>query len=79
MLLKQLKHLEIMFLMVVKNIISVFPTKSTLILRDISVTRLQIPIMLGFAVTDYKVQGTLFQTVILDLYKKFNSKSGGLY
>lgn len=40
----------------------------------ISIIRLQIPIMLGFMVTDYKLQGTTFQTVILDLYKYFKSK-----
>lgn len=32
---------------------------------------------LGFAVTDYKVQGATFQIAVLDLHRKSNSGSGG--
>lgn len=54
-LLKQLKRLEITFLMLLKNVFLVFLAKSTLIIRNISIIRLQIPMTLGFAVMDYMI------------------------
>ena len=79
MLLEQPKHSDITFSIVVDNVFPVFPAKSTLTLRDISITKLQIPMTSDLAVTDYKVQRATFQTTVLDLYRKSNSESGDLH
>lgn len=65
--------------MLPKNVFSVFPPKSTLTIRGISVTRLQIPMTPRFAVTDYKVQGATFRTVILDLHRHSKCKDKSSY
>lgn len=61
-----------------KKVFLVFPTKSILILRDISVTRVQIPITPSFVVINYKIQEVTFRTAILDLHRKSNSENRGL-
>lgn len=60
------------------DIFPVFPTKSTLTIRGISVSRLQIPMTPGFAVTDYKIQGATFRSALLDLRRgsKINGSGG---
>lgn len=45
----------------------VLSEKSSVSFRTRSIFRLQIPIMLAFAKTDYKVQGTIFTSAIIDL------------
>lgn len=60
--------------MLPENVFPIFLAKSTLTICGISITRLQIPMTPGFAVTEYKVQGATFQSAILDLHR--NSKSG---
>lgn len=59
-LLKRPKRLEITFLILLKNVFLVFLAKSTLTIYNISITRLQIPITPGFAVTDYMIQEATF-------------------
>lgn len=46
--------------MVAKNVFLIFLTKSTLTLHNISITRLQILIMLCFIVMEYKIQEATF-------------------
>ncbi len=46
-------------------------------MRGMSVTRLQIPMTPGFAVTDYKVQGATFRTAVLDLHRHSKSRDKG--
>ncbi len=48
-------------------------------MRGISVTRLQIPMTPGFAVTEYKVRGATFRTAVLDLHKNTKSGDKGLH
>lgn len=43
-------------------------------MHDISDIRLQIPMMPGFVISEYKVQRTTFQIAVLDLHH--NSKTG---
>lgn len=43
------------------------------------VARLQILIMLGFAVIKYKVQEVTFQPAILDLYRNFKKRNKDLH
>ena len=49
------------------DVFPTFPIKSTLKLPGLKVSRNQIPLTPGFAVTDYKVQGATFKTAVLDL------------
>lgn len=48
-------NLKIPFLILLANVYPVFPNRSTILLPTGSIFRLQIPITLGFALTDYKV------------------------
>ncbi len=56
------------------NVYPVFPDCSTLKLSQGDISRLQPPITLGFALIEYKVQGTTFDNTIVDL--KRQSKGG---
>ncbi len=78
-LLKMSQHSEIAFLMLPENVFLVFLAKSTLTMYDSSVTRLQILMMLGFTITDYKVQGATFQTIVHNLHKHSKSKDKSLH
>lgn len=69
MLLEQPKHSDIIFLIVTENVFSIFSAEFILMLRDISIIKLQISITLHFAVMDYKVQGATFQIAMLNLHK----------
>ncbi len=69
----------IAFLILPENVFPVFLAKSTSTMRGISVTRLQIPMTPEFAITDYKVQGATFRTVMLNLHKHFKSTDKGLH
>lgn len=73
-LLERTQHLDINFSMLPKNMFSIFPAKSTILVRDISIIRLQIPMTLNFAISGYKVQRATFQITLLDLLH--NSKAG---
>lgn len=59
-LLKQLKHSNIIFLIIKENVFLLFFIKSTLILYDISITKLKISRLLDFAIMDYKIQEAIF-------------------
>lgn len=50
-----------------RYIFPLFLFKFTLVLRKISITRLQIPMTPGFAVTDNKFYKNTFKTIVLDL------------
>ncbi len=65
--------------MLPENVFPVFPARSTLTMRGISVTSLQIPMTLGFAITDYKVQEATFRTVVLDLHRDSKARDKGLH
>lgn len=60
--------------MLLENVFPIFLVKFTLIIHGISITRLQIPIMLGFAVIEYKDQAVIFLIAVFNLYK--NTKLG---
>lgn len=60
-----------------RECILVFTAKSTLIIRSINITRLQIPMTPGFAVTNYKIERATFQTAVLDLHRNSNLGSKG--
>lgn len=62
-----------------KNVFPIFFTKSTLMLCGISVIKLQILIMSGFLVTNYKILQALFWIAMPNLNKKSNSISKDLY
>lgn len=53
-----------------EGIFPVFPSKSTLSLDNMKISRTQIPLTPGFALTMYKVQGATFQNAVLDLHRK---------
>lgn len=48
-------------------------------MHDISITRLQILMTLRIAVMKYKVQQTIFQIVVLDLYMNTKLENKGLH
>lgn len=48
-------------------------------MRGISITKLQIPITLGFTILKYKVKGTIFQIYILNLYHNSKIEDKSLY
>ncbi len=52
------------------NVYPVFPDRSTLKLPQGDISRLQLPITLGFALTEYKVQGATFDSVVVDLKRQ---------
>lgn len=58
-----------------ENVVPVFPAISTVSLKKLAVSRLQIPITPGFASTDYKVQGGTFKPAVLDLRRKTTTHS----
>ncbi len=60
--------------MLPENVFPIFPAKFIFTMYGISVTRLKILMTPGFAITDYKVQGTTFQTAVLDLHRHSKSK-----
>ncbi len=76
---KRPQHSGIVFSMLPENVFPIFPAKSTLTRRGISVTRLQIPIISEFAVTDYKSQEATFRTVVLDVHNHSKSRDKGLH
>lgn len=65
--------------MLLWNMFLIFLAKFTLTMYSISVARLQIPMMSGFAITKYKIQKATFQTAILDLYRSFKLGDKSLY
>lgn len=67
MLLQKNTNLKLPFPILPSNVYPVFHKKSLVLFRTRSISRLQIPIMLTFAKTDYKVQGATFTSVIVDL------------
>lgn len=73
-LLERTQSLDINFLILPKKVFSIFSAKSTIPIHNISVIRLQILMTPGFVVSEYKVQGAIFQIAILDLHH--NSKAG---
>ncbi len=56
------------------NVYPVFPDRSTLKLPQGDISKLQLPITLGFALTEYTVQGATFDSAVVDL--KRQSKGG---
>lgn len=65
--------------MLSENVFLVFPVKSILTMHGISITRLQISIMPGFAIMDYKVQRAIFRLAVLDLHRNSKSEDKGLH
>ncbi len=67
MLLQKDTDLKLPFSTLLSNVYLVFPEKSSVSFRTGSISRLQIPITLAFARTDYKVQDATFTSAIVDL------------
>ena len=67
MLLQKDTDLKLPFLTLPSNVYPVFPERSSVSLHTGSISRLQIPITLAFAQTDYKVQGATFTSATVDL------------
>ncbi len=59
--------LKLPFLTLLSNVYPVFPKRSSVLFCTGSISRLQIPITLAFGRTDYKVQGAIFTSTIVDL------------
>lgn len=78
-MLKRPGQLKITFPMLFQNIFLVFLAKSTLIICCIIIARLEISMTLGFAITEYKVEETLFQMAIFDLYTNTKLRDKSLY
>lgn len=76
-LLQREKDLKIPFPTLPANVYPVFPERSTVALSAGSISRLQIPITLGFALTDYKVQGATFTSAVVDLKRQTKSSASG--
>lgn len=75
---QRLKKFTSLFLYLLKDLFPVFLTKLTLIIQRISVLQLQISMIPGFAIIDYKLQRSTFWSIILDLRsgnKTSNNKS----
>lgn len=70
--------MDIIFLILSKNIFPVFPAKSNQIIHNINVAKLQILIALGFVVMEYKIQVVIFRIIVLELYKNTNSEDKSL-
>ncbi len=69
-LLQRGKHLKTPFPTLPPDVYPVFPDRSTLKLPKATISRLQLPITLGFALTEYKVQGATFDTAVVDLKRQ---------
>lgn len=69
MLLQRKNRINITFLGLSINIFSLFPFKFMLGLCGINITKLKISMTLEFAVTNYKIQESIFKTVVLNLKK----------
>ncbi len=67
MLLQKDTDLKLPFPTLPSNVYPVFSERSPVLFRTGSISRLQIPITLAFARTDYKVQGATFTSAIVDL------------
>ena len=46
---------------------------------NINIISLKIPMILDFAVSEYKVQGTIFQIAVLNLQYNFKAEDKDLY
>lgn len=57
------------------EVIPVFPLEQSITIKGYSVQRKQVPIYPVFGLTDYKVQGLILTTVVLDL--KYNPTVSG--
>lgn len=70
-LLQQSKQLKTLFLILPPNVYPIFPNRSIVKLPQRDISRLQLPITLGFALTKYKVQSGIFNSSIVDLKCRF--------
>ncbi len=68
------KQLKIPFLTLSSNVYLIFPDRSTLKLSQGDISKLQLPITIGFALTEYKIQGATFDSTVIDL--KCQSREG---
>ena len=59
--------MKTLFPILLPNVYSVFPDRSTVKLPQGDISRLQLPITLGFALTEYKVQAATFDSAVVDL------------
>jgi hypothetical protein len=59
----------------------IFCTSTSVQIQDMSVVRHQVPVTPAWAITDYKVQGSTYDTVTLDLHRRgnYNSESHRRY
>ncbi len=69
-LLQRKKQLKIPFPTLLPNVDPIFPDFSTLNLPYGDISRLQLPITLGFALTEYKVQSANFDNAVVDLKRQ---------
>ena len=69
-LLQREKNLKTPFSTLPPNVYLVFPDRSSIKLAQGSISRLQLPITLGFALSDYKVQGATFESAVVDLKRQ---------
>lgn len=78
MLLQKNINLKLLFPTLPFNVYPIFPERSSVSFRNGSISRLQIPITLAFAQTDYKVQGAIFTSAIINL-KRLSKFSGSTH
>ena len=64
---KQNKPLKTLFLILLPNVYPVFLDCSTVKLPQRDISRLQLSIISGFALTEYKIQGATFDNAVIDL------------
>lgn len=59
--------------------IPIFCSSTSIKIQNMSVIRHQVPVTPAWAITDYKVQGSTYDTIIVDLHRHGSNSKGSVY